>query len=932
MIAAKGGSPDKETPAYSLYGKPLFRPNTADYDLYHTATSALCNISSLLCIDVSGSGKEHFLHAFMLKDLRGAVSEAVSLASCIFLEMLMDEVNGVCVPQSNPADQSFFFDVKLPIMRSCLMEVLALSLEECMTSGNNISRKLICDFKIPQMCLSFCQSNKVFQAAFELYETAVPPLPIDVIGDLLLSDKSSLVALFDLVTAGKNHSVQDFEHKKQTFAHTLGSLAKAGFLSAAVERFGVRNNAIAALSAAMQGSDDGIIDDNEDSLPRICVESLAAILCKKNQKDELDITALEARAMATAIGKILSSTVLNRFFTQASLETTFHHFMDHSSDRSAISGSPEARLLCSMASFPETLEMLRKIGGLEAISLIAHEGELTAILAIQKASEISPSSVVDVDAHQSIMDALVQVECKVSTTDFSDDNRKLREVAATCIQIITVLTQNAETKGAVRAAEQSFGCLAAATSIISASSKSLNQKSKSVGKGATSADKRHVPSTEKAIDSVDKDAPQYGSSREDLQIGDLVLVDSTSTSAQASPSTSSHSNVVEGIVAHLGPVKFAPGDDWIGVQLTASSIGLGRNDGSVKGVRYFDCGDNDKNGVFARRNNVKKKEHEEEPKSQEVAEIPVETKENNMPDVETQHEETWGRLLLKDDFSLERVSFALLLSLSSSEPHRDMLMNKGTVLDDMIGVIQLHSPALADFQCSALDLLVSLTLHLHEPEPKLIDLFCSVVNSLTKVLQVSKDKRLLYSTKQQLSLALSGIENIFSLMDADERVRTLNVSSDLFIFLADSLYKGPKSRRLAATSKDGMLFYRLSSFFVLSLGSESFKACILSVRFVSSLIRFIMMTAGLSSLECQIPIKNFEGGEWDAALLNSLTLFKCNMIQASQNHLGVTYASLIADTESSPKSFSSCLAHIVDMNGAASMSAKQIMANLERFA
>ena len=59
---------------------------------------------------------------------------------------------------------------------------------------------------------------------------------------------------------------------------------------------------------------------------------------------------------------------------------------------------------------------------------------------------------------------------------------------------------------------------------------------------------------------------------------------------------------LEGAVAYVGPVKFADGDDWVGVQLTGSSFGLGKNDGTVQGERYFTCGANC--GVFVRAANV----------------------------------------------------------------------------------------------------------------------------------------------------------------------------------------------------------------------------------------------------------------------------------------------------------------------------------------
>jgi dynactin complex subunit len=48
------------------------------------------------------------------------------------------------------------------------------------------------------------------------------------------------------------------------------------------------------------------------------------------------------------------------------------------------------------------------------------------------------------------------------------------------------------------------------------------------------------------------------------------------------------------VVAFLGPTHFA-GGQWAGVQLDSAQ---GRNDGSVRGVRYFTCPES--KGVFVR--------------------------------------------------------------------------------------------------------------------------------------------------------------------------------------------------------------------------------------------------------------------------------------------------------------------------------------------
>ncbi|GMH91032.1 hypothetical protein TL16_g11941 [Triparma laevis f. inornata] len=67
--------------------------------------------------------------------------------------------------------------------------------------------------------------------------------------------------------------------------------------------------------------------------------------------------------------------------------------------------------------------------------------------------------------------------------------------------------------------------------------------------------------------------------------------------------------LVQGVVM-FGPsgVEFAAGDDWIGIRLTTGSLGLGKNDGSVNGKKYFEAGA-DKNGIFVRATQVKPREN-----------------------------------------------------------------------------------------------------------------------------------------------------------------------------------------------------------------------------------------------------------------------------------------------------------------------------------
>jgi len=72
--------------------------------------------------------------------------------------------------------------------------------------------------------------------------------------------------------------------------------------------------------------------------------------------------------------------------------------------------------------------------------------------------------------------------------------------------------------------------------------------------------------------------PEGGKQSDDFIIGDRVYVGGTKP----------------GVIAYLGVTKFATGD-WAGVILDELE---GKNDGSVQGVRYFQC--EPKRGVFAK--------------------------------------------------------------------------------------------------------------------------------------------------------------------------------------------------------------------------------------------------------------------------------------------------------------------------------------------
>lgn len=71
-----------------------------------------------------------------------------------------------------------------------------------------------------------------------------------------------------------------------------------------------------------------------------------------------------------------------------------------------------------------------------------------------------------------------------------------------------------------------------------------------------------------------------------------AIVDATVDARSDKPET------IRGIVRYFGTTEFAPGQ-WVGMELSEPR---GKNDGSVKGVRYFSC--KMSYGVFVRSRNV----------------------------------------------------------------------------------------------------------------------------------------------------------------------------------------------------------------------------------------------------------------------------------------------------------------------------------------
>ena len=236
-----------------FYGEPL----VSEQSQVEVACRILFAITFALCS--KPGGVQRFMDYFR-NGARGSSGD-VAYASCVYLDILRDEANGVCLPPSRDNLQ-FYAQVQLPLVRNVLLDCLSCALEECLAGTGSI-QELVLEFDLLPLCLEGCQSKGIGQAAFKLFETAFLSLPAEEIGHYLLADKSTLTRLFELVT-GQSNQIEDLDHSKSVFAGLIGKLSKQGILKGEdIERHGLRNKAIGALAASMHSSHDDTIDEDE---------------------------------------------------------------------------------------------------------------------------------------------------------------------------------------------------------------------------------------------------------------------------------------------------------------------------------------------------------------------------------------------------------------------------------------------------------------------------------------------------------------------------------------------------------------------------------------------------------------------------------------------------------------------------------------------
>ena len=326
--------------------------------------------------------------------------KTISAASANFLSCISNEQAGVCLP-AKKSYQQYYQQTALPIVHEGLLRVLATG------SGGYIShlddddnqyltnfQTLLDFYRVPQICLELASNPLLMEQSFEVLESALMGFPLSLL-ESVVSEKRSLASILTLLslTESKQDVDRDVVGKIRVFsAAILSSAGELNILGPSVNRLGLRSFAVASLSAACLMDDHNgasclaeDLTEEGSSMSTLCLHGLVDVLSSDSGKNlsQIMLSSSEAQAISSGLGKKLSSMVLERFMHKAERED----ILGEVSDGGAIRKFPEVTLLCALASSKDALSQLCSNGGLEALSLVAGEGELSAINALKEVSK-----------------------------------------------------------------------------------------------------------------------------------------------------------------------------------------------------------------------------------------------------------------------------------------------------------------------------------------------------------------------------------------------------------------------------------------------------------------------------------------------------------------------------------------------------------------
>lgn len=362
------------------------------------AASLLFNISVYACA-IESHRSESFWKTTLLKDLHNVdevdCQRVASTYCALFLRLLAEEYNAF-LPTSD-SQMNDYKSLTRPLVRYRLLEGLKESLNDLTTVtalGNSevdeFMLSLIVSFNIPYICLSVWKDPALLELAYEVMKMMVEADPDEVL-HLFVESKESLLSLFDLLNLdAATEAFVKIADVRRFLASTLQKLAESGQLAVAVKKYDVRSSAISALASACLSEGEHTQDEDEDlTSSRLasglmqCLVDLCTTVGNGSGTKAIRLSSVEAESIAHSLGKKICHMVISRFLERARLQQ-----YDIEEDENVLD-APDIAMLCAVTQHESALQVIRSIGGLHALAQVAAEGELSAMLALQRVSFIS---------------------------------------------------------------------------------------------------------------------------------------------------------------------------------------------------------------------------------------------------------------------------------------------------------------------------------------------------------------------------------------------------------------------------------------------------------------------------------------------------------------------------------------------------------------
>ena len=394
------------------YGPPLVlvKEGCGGHANTHEAIASILFATSVYACAIDSKRSEAFWNACLLKDSGVSsdpleVSKASAALSAHYLALLDSDYKPF-MPLDSHRQEDFNL-ISRPLVRYRLLEALRDSISAGSDDDDDqFFVSLFSKFNLPKILISLWGDPALLDISFGLMKQVVDIDPDDILL-LFAESKEALLALFQMLNLDAPSGTEtNIEEIRKFLAHVLNSLAVNGTLTEAVNRFEVRSSAISALAAACLTEEEAPMHDDDDedvtsnrlssNLMR-CLVELCTVKDKNGESSKIVLSSSEAESIAKNLGKKICHMVLSRFLERAKLQ---EYEMEEEEE---IMKAPDVAMLCAVAQHDAALQILRRIGGLHALSQIASEGELSAVLVLKKACEDDFSLLLEADTFLSIM-------------------------------------------------------------------------------------------------------------------------------------------------------------------------------------------------------------------------------------------------------------------------------------------------------------------------------------------------------------------------------------------------------------------------------------------------------------------------------------------------------------------------------------------------